>query len=236
MAALTVKANATNATANATDVAAGVANTVFKRGGSNTLLFGTVDTAEITNNAVSNAKLATMTALTVKANATNATAVPTDVAAGVANTVFKRGGANTLLFGTVDTAEITNNAVDNTKLAQVPTATFKSRLTAGTGNSEDLTVTQAKTLLAITQSDVSGLIASLSSKQDTLVSGTNIRTVNGQTLLGSTDLVISAGGGNAFTSFSGDITFESNKTYFTKTVPTSLAVPAKSLTGAVEGN
>lgn len=39
--------------------------------------------------------------------------------------------------------------------------------------------------------------AGLSVKQDTLVSGTNIKTVNGNSLLGSGDLVISGGGGSA---------------------------------------
>lgn len=49
---------------------------------------------------------------------------------------------------------INSGAVTNAKLATVPTATFKGRATAGTGAPEDLTVTQAKTLLALTKSDV----------------------------------------------------------------------------------
>jgi len=44
-------------------------------------------------------------------------------------------------------------------------------------------------------SDVTGLDTALSGKQATLVSGTNIKTVNGTTLLGSGDLVVSGGGG-----------------------------------------
>ena len=47
----------------------------------------------------------------------------------------------------VSTAKIAANAVTNTKLAQVATATFKGRTTAGTGDPEDLTVTQATALL-----------------------------------------------------------------------------------------
>lgn len=46
----------------------------------------------------------------------------------------------------------------------------------------------------------------LSSKQDVLVSGTNIRTVNGQTLLGSTDIV------------TGDVTLTSTQTLANKTL------------------
>ncbi|QXN72647.1 hypothetical protein RCZAHN_38 [Rhodobacter phage RcZahn] len=52
---------------------------------------------------------------------------------------------------------IASGVVTNAKLATVPTATFKARTSAGTGAPEDLTVAQAKTLLAITSSDVSGL-------------------------------------------------------------------------------
>jgi len=44
---------------------------------------------------------------------------------------------------------IATDAVNNTKLANVPTATFKGRTTAGTGDPEDLTVSQAKTLLGL---------------------------------------------------------------------------------------
>lgn len=47
-------------------------------------------------------------------------------------------------------ATIANNAVSNAKLADVATATFKGRTTAGTGDPEDLTVAQAKTLLNLT--------------------------------------------------------------------------------------
>ena len=42
---------------------------------------------------------------------------------------------------------IANDAVSNAKLANVPTATFKGRTTAATGDPEDLTVTQATALL-----------------------------------------------------------------------------------------
>jgi hypothetical protein len=44
-------------------------------------------------------------------------------------------------------ATIANAAVSNTKMANVSTATFKGRTTAGTGSPEDLTATQATALL-----------------------------------------------------------------------------------------
>lgn len=60
---------------------------------------------------------------------------------------------------------------------------------------------QTDTLLG-TKADSSAL----TSKQDTLVSGTNIKTVNNQSILGSGNLVIGSG-----------ITITDNTTYFTIT-------------------
>lgn len=51
------------------------------------------------------------------------------------------------------------------------------------------------------QSTVVNLVTDLSAKQATLVSGTNIKTINGASILGSGDLVISGGGG--VTTFTG---------------------------------
>ena len=45
---------------------------------------------------------------------------------------------------------VTANSITNTMLSQVATQTFRGRTTAGTGNIEDLTIAQAKTLLNLT--------------------------------------------------------------------------------------
>lgn len=45
------------------------------------------------------------------------------------------------------------------------------------------------------EGDVTGLTAALAGKQDELVSGTNIKTINGSSILGSGDLVVGGGGG-----------------------------------------
>jgi hypothetical protein len=72
--------------------------------------------------------------------------------------------------GTVWTIDPT--AVSNSKLANVATATIKGRTTAGTGDPEDLTATQVKTLLAISAGDVSGLAAIATSGGAADLSGT----------------------------------------------------------------
>jgi hypothetical protein len=59
--------------------------------------------------------------------------------------------------GTVTGTMIATNTVVNADLAQVATATFKGRTTAGTGDVEDLTATQATALLNTFTSTVKGL-------------------------------------------------------------------------------
>lgn len=54
-------------------------------------------------------------------------------------------------------ATIANNAVTNAKLADVSTSTLKGRVTAGTGDPEDLTGTQATTLLDTFTSSLKGV-------------------------------------------------------------------------------
>lgn len=50
---------------------------------------------------------------------------------------------------------IANDSVTNAKMANVATQTIKGRATAGTGDPEDLTAAQVKTLLAILHTDIS---------------------------------------------------------------------------------
>jgi hypothetical protein len=61
---------------------------------------------------------------------------------------------------TAITTAIANNAVTNADLADVPTATFKARVTAGTGDPEDVTATQATALLNTFTSALKGLAPS----------------------------------------------------------------------------
>jgi hypothetical protein len=124
-----------------------------------------VGTAQISDDAVTNVKLANMTAATFKGRAAGAgTGDPTDLTAAQAKTALAISTADVSGLGAlatlnqVGTAQISDDAVTNVKLANMAAATFKGRAAgAGTGDPIDLNAAQAKTALAITASDVSGL-------------------------------------------------------------------------------
>jgi hypothetical protein len=151
-AALTVKGNATNAAASPTDIAAGTDGYVLRRSGT-ALGFGTVDTAGITDGAVttakiatgavSNADLASAAALTVKGNATNAAASPTDIAAGTDGYVLRRSGTS-LGFGTVATAGIADGAITTAKIAT--DAITSTQIATGAVSNADLANMNALTV------------------------------------------------------------------------------------------
>jgi hypothetical protein len=76
---------------------------------------GKVTSINIFDGTVANADMANMTALSVKGNAANSTAVPTDIAAGTDGHVLRRSGT-ALGFGQVATTGITDNAVTYAKI------------------------------------------------------------------------------------------------------------------------
>lgn len=61
---------------------------------------------------------------------------------------------STVSDGSITTAKLADGAVKLAKLASIPTASFLGRSSSGTGAPEVLTVSTAKTLLALTKADV----------------------------------------------------------------------------------
>ena len=134
--------------------------------------------------------LANMAATSVKGNATGSTAAPTDIAASADNQVLRRS-SGTLAFGTIDTAAIgsgtlatarmpaltgdvtssastvattiASNVVTNTKLADMAQNTIKGRISSSTGDPEDLTAAQVRTILSAARSVAVAVPATTSS-------------------------------------------------------------------------
>ena len=172
MAAATFKGRAAGAgTGDPTDLTAAQAKTALAISTSDVSGLGTlatldqVGTGQISDGAVTNAKLADMAAATFKGRAAGAgTGDPTDLTAAQTKTVLAISTSDVSGLGTlatlnqVGTGQISDDAVTNVKLANMAAATFKGRAAGGgTGDPTDLTAAQAKTALAISTADVSGL-------------------------------------------------------------------------------
>lgn len=96
--------------------------------------------------------LANMAALSVKGNATNAAAAPTDIAAGTDGFVLRRSGT-ALGFGTVATPGIADDAVTYTKIQNVSTNNrLLGRATTGAGTVEEITLGSGLSLSGTTLS------------------------------------------------------------------------------------
>lgn len=121
---------------------------------------------------------------------------------------------------------VSDGSITNAKLANVATATFKGRTTAGTGSPEDLTATQATALLNLADGSLKGLMsASDFTKLAGVASGATantgtVTTVSVVTANGVSGSVANAGTTPAITLTLGAIT------------PTSIAASGQSLTGS----
>ena len=98
---------------------------------------------------------------------------------------------------------ISNTAVSNSKLADVPTATMKGRVSAGAGDPEDLTVTQIRNLLGLNAGNLSQRI--YRAVPTGVVNGSNVTFTIAANVLSGTEevfkngILMNAGAGNDYT-------------------------------------
>lgn len=129
------------------DIIAANDNEVLRRSGTN-LTFGTVATAGITDDAVTDAKLRNSAALSVIGRSANSAGDPADIA-GTADQVLRVNSAGTVLgFGTLPSGSLADDSVTNAKLADMAQSRVKGRAEgAGTGDPTDLTPTQVASII-----------------------------------------------------------------------------------------
>lgn len=155
-AALSVIGRSVSTAGDPADIAAGTDGNVLRRSGA-AIGFGTVATAGIADDAISNDKIRDSVALSVIGRSANSLGGPDDISAANDGEVLRRSGA-ALGFGTIATAGIANDAVTNAKLADMAQDTIKGRTSgAGTGDPVDLTAAQVATIVAAAVASALGI-------------------------------------------------------------------------------
>lgn len=157
MATSTIKGRATTGTGDPEDLTASQVRTIL-----NVADGATANSADATLLARAN-HTGTQLANTISDFATAVAAT----AAVTANTAKVSNATHTGDVTGSTALTIANNVVTNAKLADMATARIKGRVTASTGDPEDLTAAQVKTLLAIAIADVTGLQTALDGKAAT---------------------------------------------------------------------
>ncbi len=134
---------------------------------------GTLPIARIADASVALAKLANIATNRILGRATAGSGVPEELTAAQVKTllaiaagdvsglaaVATSGSASDLGAGTLPAARIADGSLALAKVANIATARILGRTTAGAGVPEELTASQAKSVLAIASGDVSGLAA-----------------------------------------------------------------------------
>ena len=136
--ALSTMGRSVNSLGNVADIVATAASDAVLRESGNVLGFGTVATAGIANNAVTDAKLRQGAAISLIGRSVNSAGDVADIAAAAASDAVLRESGNVLGFGTVATAGIANNAVTDTKLRDAAAVSVIGRSVNSAGDPADI--------------------------------------------------------------------------------------------------
>jgi hypothetical protein len=137
VAAYSVLGNATGSGALLQTIGSAADGDVLRRSGS-ALGFGTIATAGLADNSVTNAKLRDSAALSVIGRSANSIGDPADIAATAASDAVLRESGSVLGFGTVATGGIANNAVTFDKIQSVTFQNLLGRSGPGSGNTQEV--------------------------------------------------------------------------------------------------
>jgi len=113
--------------------------TVLGRTAVGNLVFAQVATGQVANNAVDNTKIRDSSALSVIGRSANSSGDPADISAAAASDAVLRESGSVLGFGTIATAGVANNAIDNTKLRDSAGFSVIGKSTTGSGDPADIT-------------------------------------------------------------------------------------------------
>ena len=112
----------------------------------------------VSDGAISNARIRDSAGLSVIGRAANSTGDVADITAGTDAYVLRRSGTS-IAFGTVATGGIADDAVTYAKIQDVSaTSRILGRVTAGSGVVEELTGTQAGTIIGAASDTASGVV------------------------------------------------------------------------------
>lgn len=132
--ALSVIGRSANSSGDPSDIAATAASGGVLRESGSTIGFGTVATAGIADNAITDAKLRDSAALSVVGRGANSTGDPADIAAGTDGHVLRRNGT-ALAFGTLAAGAFANNTIALGRLANLSGPGYVGRASTGSGAS-----------------------------------------------------------------------------------------------------
>lgn len=161
-AALSVTGNATNATANRTDITAAADFNILRRSGT-AIGFGAIDLSQAGAVGTSRLAFANLTqgsALSVLGVTGNATANVASIAAGADYNILRRSGT-TVGFGAIDLSQagaVGTSRLALSNIAQIATLTVLGNSTGGTADASPLTMTTLTGMLNTFTSTLKGLV------------------------------------------------------------------------------